>query len=508
MFFSWTAGVGPLAETQVELSELLGPLVAMTLVYFLLNSGLVAGTISLKRNEAAFGIWRWNFLWLSVNYFGGVSVAALLVSYTRTIDVAALSIIVPLLVISNLTFKTSLGRVEDAVQHVEEVDRIYLSTIEPLATAIDAKDQVTHGHIRRVQLLAAGLARHLGVSDLLQIKALEASALLHDMGKIAVPEHILNKPSRLSEGEFEKNEAILHCRRCGTLVNQIFLPFVPIVRHHHENWKGSGYRDGLKGTDIPFGARILSVVDCFDAVTSDRPYRTQLSDEQAIEILMERRGTMYDPLVVDTFVAAKDELFAVIVGSFEMPFDDESLIRQTPQDIQLPTKAPAAALFGAAAKIKTGAFRAVLEAVEHGLFSTICIIYVWDRSGDELFAADAIGKNAEAIVGTSLALGTRISGWVAANGTAIVNSDARLELPENAIATRKDVCVALPIRSRSEVTAVAFATRIENKPIERKDVAFLERVCLNFDSPPLNDIVESLVALISKERISERPRVH
>jgi putative nucleotidyltransferase with HDIG domain len=507
--FFLTAGVGPLANTEVRLPELLGPLVAMTMVYFLLNSGLVAIAISLERGEPAFRIWRSNFLWLSVNYFGGASVASLLVSYTRTIDIAALSIIVPLLVISYLTFKTSLGRVEDAVQHVEEVDRLYLSTIETLATAIDAKDQVTHGHIRRVQLLAVGLAKHLGVTDPLQIKALEASALLHDMGKIAVPEHILNKPSRLSAGEFEKMK--LHATVGAAILSSIRFPYpiVPIVRHHHENWNGSGYPDGLKGTDIPLGARILSVVDCFDALTSDRPYRPQLSEEQAIEILMERRGTMYDPLVVDTFVAAKDELFAAIAGTLGTPSGVETLVRPSSQGAASALKGPAAALVGSVAQLEVSAFRAVLEAVEQELSTSVCVVYVRDRSRDELFAVDAIGKSGEAIIGTSLALGTRISGWVAANGTAIINSDARLELPDLGATVKKEVCIAIPIRTKSEISGVLVATRTENKPFERKDIAFVERVCLNFDSPPLSDVLESVGTLISKDRISERPtRVH
>jgi putative nucleotidyltransferase with HDIG domain len=507
--FFLTAGVGPLANTEVRLPELLGPLVAMTLVYFVLNSGLVAIAISLERGETAFRIWRSNFLWLSVNYFGGASVASLLVSYTRTIDVAALSIIVPLLVISYLTFKTSLGRVEDAVQHVEEVDRLYLSTIETLATAIDAKDQVTHGHIRRVQLLAVGLAKHLGVTDPLQIKALEASALLHDMGKIAVPEHILNKPSRLSAGEFEKMK--LHATVGAAILSSIRFPYpiVPIVRHHHENWNGSGYPDGLKGTDIPLGARILSVVDCFDALTSDRPYRPQLSEEQAIEILMERRGTMYDPLVVDTFVAAKDELFAAIAGTLGTPSGVENLVRPSPQATQTTLKAPAAALVGSVAQLEVSAFRAVLDAVEQELSTSVCIIYVRDRSRDELFAVDAVGRGGETVIGTALPLGTRISGWVAANGTAIVNSDARLELPDLATTTKKELCIAIPIRSKSEISGVLIATRTENKPFERKDIAFVERVCLNFDSAPLSEVLESVATIISRDGISERTsRVH
>lgn len=290
--FYFVSGIEPLSVAPARVPELLWPLVLLTAVHFTLNSGLVAVALGSERNESAFAIWRRIFPWLSINYFGGASVAALLVSYTRSVDLSALGIIVPLVVISYLTYKTALGRVEDALTHVDQVNKLYLSTIETLATAIDAKDQVTHGHIRRVQRFAVGLAKKIGVHDKLQLQALEAAALLHDMGKIAVPEHILNKPSKLTVGEFEKMK--LHASVGADILSSISFPYpvVPIVRHHHENWNGTGYPDGLRGTDIPLGARILSVIDCFDALTSDRPYRTRLPDADAIAILMERRGVM------------------------------------------------------------------------------------------------------------------------------------------------------------------------------------------------------------------------
>ena len=179
------------------------------------------------------------------------------------------------------------------------------------------KDQITHGHIRRVQTYAVGLAKSIGVSDEKLLKAIEAAALLHDMGKLAVPEHILNKPGKLTPAEFEKMK--LHASVGADILSAIDFPYpvVPIVRHHHENWNGTGYPDGIKGTDIPIGARILSVVDCFDALTSDRPYRPRLSDDEAIAILMERRGSMYDPLVVDTFIRVHGEIAPAHIDSVE-----------------------------------------------------------------------------------------------------------------------------------------------------------------------------------------------
>ena len=158
--------------------------------------------------------------------------------------------------------------------------------------AIDAKDQITHGHIRRVQQYAVRLARHMGMTDGRQISAIEAASLLHDMGKLAVPEYILNKPGKLTAAEFDRMK--LHAGIGADILSAIDFPYpvVPIVRHHHESWDGSGYPDGLRATAIPIGARILAVVDCFDALTSDRPYRPRMSDSDAIAILLSRRGTI------------------------------------------------------------------------------------------------------------------------------------------------------------------------------------------------------------------------
>ncbi len=268
-----------------------------------------------ERGQSAFKIWREQFLWLSLNYFGGASVAAILVVYASEIDWAVVGIIVPLLADFLPDLQNTLGRIEDANRAPLQVNKMYLSTIETLAMAIDAKDQITHGHIRRVQRLAVGLAKTMGVNDDLQLRAIEAAALLHDMGKLAIPEFILNKPGRLTPNEFDvmKQHANIGADILGSI--QFPYPVVPIVRHHHESWDGSGYPDKLKGVAIPLGARILAVVDCYDALTSDRPYRPRMPVEDAITILLERRGTMYDPLIVDKFIEAHEELSEIAEGS-------------------------------------------------------------------------------------------------------------------------------------------------------------------------------------------------
>lgn len=309
LFYS-TAGIQPLAEAKqaVHIGAIVGPLLLFTLVYFSLNSGLVALAVGFQKHISPFAVWREHLMWLSLNYFGGASVAALMVVYTRQLDWTYLGVTIPLLLVLYFTFRTTMARVADANRHVEEVNALYLATVQTLAAAIDAKDQVTHGHIRRVQKYAVELARALGVRNEMQIKAIQAAAVLHDTGKIAVPEAILNKPGPLNADEF----AIMkqHASVGADIISSIKFPYPvePIVRHHHESWNGTGYPAGLVGTEIPIGARILAVVDCFDALTSDRPYRARMADAEALAIITERRGNMYDPLVVDTFVRLYPDL--------------------------------------------------------------------------------------------------------------------------------------------------------------------------------------------------------
>ena len=507
--FYGLSGIEPLSVAPTRVPELLWPLVGMTSIHFLLNSGLVAAALSTERNESAFMIWRRIFPWLSINYFGGASVAALLVSYTRAVDFMALSIIVPLLVITYLTSKTALGRFEDAVLHVDEVNRLYLSTIETLATAIDAKDQVTHGHIRRVQRFALGLAAKLGINDPIQLKALEAAALLHDMGKIAVPEHILNKPSRLTAGEFEKMK--LHASVGADILSSIKFPYpvVPIVRHHHESWDGTGYPDGLRTTQIPLGARILAVVDCFDALTSDRPYRTRLSDPEAIAILMERRGVMYDPLVVDKFVTFKDELSEALTGSLEHPNNVEGLLKlrvESPEELQKGS-APSASPYDDDRLELKHAVRVVLAAINKEILSVLSVVYLKERSKDALFVFDALGMQAGGVAGVSVPLGSRVTGWVAANGTPIINTDVRLELPASVGLERDTLCTVLPLRSTTEVVGVLLVTRHSSRPFDEAEIALLERVCLKFNETPLRELITDSLRNGKVEQ-QKRPSIH
>jgi putative nucleotidyltransferase with HDIG domain len=306
------AGLPPAASLpkgeSLALPHLIGPLVLFTLVYFAFNSGLVAVAIGLAKKISPYRVWHEHFAWLSLNYFGGASISSLLVVvYSKDQAWTFIAVVVPLLLILYMTFRASMARVADANHHIAELNQLYLATVHTLAAAIDAKDQVTHGHINRVQHYAKQLALAVGVRHDIQLKAIQAAAVLHDTGKIAIPESILNKPGPLTSEEFAVMKQ--HANIGADIVSSVNFPYPvePIVRYHHENWDGTGYPDGLVGTSIPIGARILAVVDCFDALTSDRPYRRKLSDDEAVSILMARRGKMYDPLVVDAFLRIRRE---------------------------------------------------------------------------------------------------------------------------------------------------------------------------------------------------------
>jgi putative nucleotidyltransferase with HDIG domain len=205
------------------------------------------------------------------------------------------------------TYKIYLGRIEDERRHGEEMADLHLATIEALALAIDAKDQTAQSHIRRVQAYAAGLARALGMSDN-EIQGVKTAALLHDIGKLAVPEHILSKPGPLTQEEFQKIR--IHPQVGAEIISAVPFPYpvAPLILSHHERWDGKGYPQGLKGDDIPLGARILTVVDYFDALTSDRPYHQAMTPEAALLLLQQEAGRALDPRVVHAFTEHLPEM--------------------------------------------------------------------------------------------------------------------------------------------------------------------------------------------------------
>src|SRR5438309_9211560 len=266
--------------------------------YFLANTGSIATVISLTERKALNKIWVDCYFWSFPYYLVGAAFAGMLGWFNRAFGWETSLLIVPVIYLIYRSYRLYLGKLEDEKRHVEEMANLHLRTIEALALAIEAKDHTTHEHLQRVRVYAIEVAKELGMkgSDL---EALHAAALLHDIGKLAVPEHIISKPGRLSPEEFEKMK--IHTLVGAEILERVRFPYpvVPIVRAHHEKWDGSGYPLGLKGAEIPIGARILSAVDFLDALASDRQYRRALPLKDVMQKLAAESGKSFDPKVVE-----------------------------------------------------------------------------------------------------------------------------------------------------------------------------------------------------------------
>src|ERR1700686_4886161 len=267
-------------------------------VYFIANAGSIAAVISLTERQPFTRILVDCYFWSFPYYLVGAGIAGAIAWFNKTFNWETSLVLVPAVYLIYRSYRLYLGKLEDEKRHVEEMANLHLRTIEALALAIEAKDHTTHEHLQRVRVYAIEVAKELGVVGP-ELEALHAAALLHDIGKLAVPEHIISKPGRLTPEEFEKMK--IHTLVGAEILERVRFPYpvVPIVRAHHEKWDGSGYPMGLKGAEIPIGARILSAVDYLDSLASDRQYRRALPLRDVMQKLAAESGKSFDPKVVD-----------------------------------------------------------------------------------------------------------------------------------------------------------------------------------------------------------------
>jgi putative nucleotidyltransferase with HDIG domain len=283
-------------------------LLLATAAYFTLNTVPVACAISIIDRKPLGAVWRECYFWSFPYYLLNATIVCIVHWVNINLGWEFSLLVIPVawvmyrsysLYISRL--ETEKDRVEQEKVHVEQINALHLRTIETLALAIEAKDHTTHEHLRRVQHYSVQIGKEMGLSEE-ELNGLRAASLLHDIGKLAVPEHIITKPGKLTPQEFEKMK--IHPIVGAEILEQVNFPYpvAPIVRAHHEKWNGSGYPFGLAGEDIPLGARILAVVDCFDALACDRQYRRAIPVDEAIAVVIGETGKSYDPRVVEILV--------------------------------------------------------------------------------------------------------------------------------------------------------------------------------------------------------------
>jgi putative nucleotidyltransferase with HDIG domain len=417
--------------------------------YFVANTLMTAAVIGLTEGKNVFKLWHDAYFWSFPNYLAGAAAAWVVSVATKLVGWESALLLIPILYIVHQSHNLYASRLEEARRraeeqraHAEEIAGLQRRSIETLALAIEAKDSNTHDHLERVEVYAVEVAKELGLGEV-EMEALRAAALLHDIGKLAVPEYIISKPGKLSRDEFEKMKT--HTVVGAEIVERIRFPYsvAPIVRAHHEKWDGSGYPDGLAGEQIPMGARILAAVDTLDALSADRQYRRAIPLDEAIQIIRSESGKSFDPRVVEILARRYVEL--------------ERMARTSHRIAKLPTECKVERGDAPAAGFETtGSELAQLHtALEEGhpseklvtrlarcseradLAETlrdrlpILIPYhamaVYRKRGELLIAEIIDGPGFRCLVSTEVRLGEGLSGWVVENGKAIVNGNPAVE---------------------------------------------------------------------------------
>jgi diguanylate cyclase (GGDEF)-like protein/putative nucleotidyltransferase with HDIG domain len=437
------------------------------IVYFVANTIPVSVIIALTEQKAAMHVWRDCYFWSFPFYLLGAAVVGLVGFVNRHTGWQTSLLILPIIYWVYRSYRLYLGRLQDEKKrveiekqhveiekrHVEEIASLNMRTIEALALAIDAKDHTTHTHLRRVRTYAVEMAKELGLSDL-EVDAVRAAALLHDIGKLAVPEHIINKPGRLTPEEFEKMK--IHPIVGAEILDRVAFPYpvAPIVRSHHERWDGSGYPNGIKGEAIPLGARILGAVDCLDALATDRQYRKGLPLSEAMEQVLKMSGTAFDPKVVEVLSRRYVEIEEMAQSSVSVTTPRISRVIQVDKGV-----APAAGFEQNKSRDSVPSHRDFLSSIASARQEAQTLFELSQDLGNSLSLSDTLsvlsvrlrkiipydsiavfvvregrlipemvtGDNFRQFSALAIPLGEGLCGWVAANRQPIINGNPMVE---------------------------------------------------------------------------------
>jgi diguanylate cyclase (GGDEF)-like protein/putative nucleotidyltransferase with HDIG domain len=430
-----------------ENASLILSLAAIALSWFLVNTITLSLAISFGMNKSFWQVWQEGRSLYVLNFLGSAAAAGLIKLSYDGLASPVLFLSVPIAIILFQLYRYHIAKYEQAQEHIGELNKLFLQTVETLAAAVDAKDRYTHGHIRRVQAFANELAVRMGITDESELLALRAGSLLHDIGKIAIPEYILNKPSALTDSEYSKMK--LHPVVGANMLKNIDFPYpvMPMVRFHHERWDGNGYPDGLRMEDIPIGARILALVDCYDALTTDRPYRAPMQRDELVTFFKNESGKAYDPRIVDALLSNMDRLEEVgksatagapdIWGIPEIKTEETAVLRPL-QKVQ-PIVTYGNALSGEVA-LQSHIFsafefaRANIQCLNPGdVFAFMgrklenlvsydaAVFYLADLEAGTIVAEHVQGSEVTGLKKLALPLEKKLSGWVASTNQSLCN---------------------------------------------------------------------------------------
>jgi len=479
-------------------------LIVTGLLYFGANTAPIAGAIALSEKKPFGETWYSCYFWSFPFYMLGASVAWIMGLVSKQLDWRSSVMLLPIIYLIFRSYRLYLGRLDDQKRHVESIAALHLRTIEALALAIEAKDHKTHEHLHRVRTYAVELGKDMGLTGG-DLEALRAAALLHDIGKLAVPEHIISKPGRLTPEEFEKMK--IHPVVGAEILERVAFPYAvaPIVRAHHEKWDGTGYPYGLMGEEIPLGARILTAVDCLDALASDRQYRRALPLDQAMGEVEAQSGRGFDPAVVTVLKRRFVELERM---AQTQPMDATRLST----DVTIEKGAAPAAGFQqtrpvladsgghdfldsiAAARQEVQLLFELVQELGNSLSldETLSVVAVrlkkivpydaaaiYVRDGGKLIPRYVTGDDFRFFSSLEIPIGEGLSGWVAENGKAIVNGNPAVESghltnPSKFSSLRS--ALAVPLDGSSGAIGVMTLYRAEADSFSRDHLRILQAI--------------------------------
>ncbi len=427
----------PLGAAPIRTEHLLASLALLALMHYVVNGFAISTIYALKTRRPIIRFWRDSYLWTWWSFLASAIAAAVIYIGVSQYGWIYAVLSIPVVAFTFATYRIYFERIDAKTREAVEMSRVHLATVEALATAIDAKDQTTHCHVRRVRVYTDRLGKLLRLSES-ELAALSAGALLHDVGKLAVPDHILNKPGVLTAAEFEKTK--IHTIVGAEILSRVDFPYpvLPIVRHHHERWDGRGYPDGLRAHQIPITARVMSVVDCFDSVREDRPFRPGMSREAAIDLLRKGAGTHFDPVIVELFIThlpqfeAEIEARGLVDGIHVTASQNPTVPKQeevAPPHLHRGRAAyeqirnahrevyalyEIARMFGSSLEVEN-TLKVLVDKVGHLAPFDTCVIYLFDENAGYARTALAVGMNADAMRDHCIAVGEGATGFALAN---------------------------------------------------------------------------------------------
>lgn len=440
--FEFGFNKNPIANNPINAFWLLSGLIFVGISHFIVYSLLSGSVQKLEKTSEIHSGWKYRYFWSAVNSFScvvGVFAFHLIIVY---FGLSVGLLILPTTVIAHLAYRFHRKMLTQKTKEISEASRIHVATVEALATAIDARDQVGRGHVTRTQIFAVGIGKALNL-PIEELNALNTGALLHDIGKLAVPDHILNKRGKLTPAETEKMK--IHPEVGASILERVSFPYpvIPTVLSHHEAWDGSGYPDGLSKEKIPLTARILAIADAYDTIRGARPYRNSVSPENAKRHILESAGSQFDPRIVDIFIRnlekfeqkirSKDDAYRLDentvpkIGEGTGNNNDLGYVEQIKRaNREVFTLYELARVFSASLSLEETLSLFVKKIGELVPLDT-CIVYLLDETRNIAVAAYAGGKNSESLKNRKIKIGQGATGYTLQKRQPIFNINPGLD---------------------------------------------------------------------------------